>query len=38
MGVVVRIASVRVSPERIDELINHYRQTLRPLHQRMRGL
>ena len=35
---VVRIASVQVAPERIDELISCYRETVRPIHQQAEGL
>ncbi len=35
---VVRIASVQVAPERIDELVSRYRETVRPVHQQAQGL
>ncbi len=35
---VARIASARVSLERIDELIGLYRETLRPIHEQAQGL
>jgi len=35
---IVRIASVQVAPERIDEMISHYRETLRPVHEQCQGL
>ena len=35
---IVRIASVQVATERIDEMISHYRETLRPVHQQRQGL
>ncbi len=35
---VVRIASVRVAPERIDEIISRYRETTKPIHQRAAAL
>jgi heme-degrading monooxygenase HmoA len=35
---IVRIASVQVEPERIDEMISHYRETLRPVHEQCQGL
>jgi hypothetical protein len=34
---IVRIASVQVSPKRIDEMISHYRDTLRPVHEQCQG-
>jgi quinol monooxygenase YgiN len=34
---IVRIASVQVSPKRIDEMISHYRETLRPVHEQCQG-
>jgi len=30
---IVRIASVQVAPERIDEIVSRYRETVRPIHQ-----
>lgn len=35
---IVRIASAQVAPERIDEMISHYRETLRPIHEQCQGL
>ena len=35
---IVRIASVQVASERIDEMISHYRETLRPVHEQCQGL
>jgi heme-degrading monooxygenase HmoA len=32
------MASVRVAPERIDEIVDRYRETVRPVHQRSEGL
>jgi hypothetical protein len=34
---IIRIASVQVSPKRIDEMISHYRETLRPVHEQCQG-
>jgi hypothetical protein len=34
---IVRIASEQVSPKRIDEMISHYRETLRPVHEQCQG-
>ena len=34
----VRMASVQVAPERIDEIVDRYRETVRPVHQRSEGL
>jgi hypothetical protein len=34
---IVRIASVQVSLKRIDEMISHYRETLRPVHEQCQG-
>jgi hypothetical protein len=34
----VRMASVRVAPERIDEIVGRYRALVRPVHQRSEGL
>ncbi len=34
----VRIASVQVAPQRIDEIISRYRETVRPIHQQSEGL
>jgi hypothetical protein len=36
--VIVRIASVQVPPERIDEIVSRYRETVRPIHQQSEGL
>jgi heme-degrading monooxygenase HmoA len=38
LGMIVRMASVRVEPERIDEIVGRYRETVRPVHQRSEGL
>ncbi len=35
---IVRMASVRVAPERIDEIVGRYREIVRPVHQRSEGL
>lgn len=35
---IVRMASVRVAPERIEEIVGRYRETVRPVHQRSEGL
>ena len=35
---IVRIASVQVAPDRIDEMISHYRETLHPVHEQCQGL
>jgi hypothetical protein len=35
---IVRIASAQVAPELIDEMISHYRETLRPVHEQCQGL
>jgi hypothetical protein len=34
---IVRIASVQVFPKRIDEMISHYKDTLRPVHEQCQG-
>lgn len=34
----MRIASVQVAPERIDELVSRYRETVRPVHQQAQVL
>jgi quinol monooxygenase YgiN len=34
----VRMASVRVAPQRIDEIVGRYREIVRPVHQRSEGL
>jgi quinol monooxygenase YgiN len=34
---IARIASVQVAPERIDEIVNRYRETVRPIHQHSEG-
>ena len=38
MRMIVRLGSVRVPPERIDEMVSHYRETLRPVHEQCEGL
>jgi hypothetical protein len=38
LGMIVRMASVRVEPERIDEIVGRYRETVRPIHQSFEGL
>ena len=35
---IVRMASVRVAPERIDAIVGRYRELVRPVHQRSEGL
>ena len=35
---IVRVASVQVSPKRIDEMISYYRETLRSVHEQCQGL
>ena len=35
---IVRMASVRVAPERIDKIVEGYREIVRPVHQRSEGL
>jgi heme-degrading monooxygenase HmoA len=35
---IVRMASVQVAPERIDDIVSRYRETVRPIHQRSEGL
>jgi quinol monooxygenase YgiN len=35
---IVRMASVRVASERIDEIVVRYREIVRPVHQRSEGL
>ena len=35
---IVRIASVRVPPERIDEMVSHYREHVRSVHEQCKGL
>ncbi len=35
---IVRIASVKVTPERIDEIVSRYREAVRPIHQQSEGL
>jgi len=32
------MASVQVEPERIEEIVSRYRETVRPIHQRSEGL
>ena len=36
--VIVRIASVQVAPQRIDEIVGRYRQSVRPVHLISEGL
>jgi quinol monooxygenase YgiN len=38
LRMIVRIASVQVAPERIDEIVSRYRETVRPIHQQSEGL
>jgi quinol monooxygenase YgiN len=38
LGMIVRIVSVRVTPEHIDEIVGRYREIVRPVHQRSEGL
>jgi quinol monooxygenase YgiN len=38
MEMIVRMARVQVAPERIDEIVSHYRETVRPIHQQSEGL
>jgi len=38
LEMIVRMASVRVEPERIDEIVGRYRETVRPIHQSSEGL
>ena len=38
LGMIVRMASVQVAPERIDEIVGRYREIVRPVHQRSEGL
>ena len=35
---IVRLASVRLAPERIDEWVSRYRESLRPVHEQCQGL
>ena len=35
---IVRMASVQLAPERIDEILRRYREIVRPVHQRSEGL
>ena len=35
---IVRMVSVRVAPQRIDDLVDRYREIVRPVHQRSEGL
>jgi heme-degrading monooxygenase HmoA len=35
---IVRIASVQVAPERIDEIVSRYREAVRNIHQQSEGL
>ncbi len=34
----MRMASVHVAPERIDDIVSRYRETVRPIHQCSEGL
>jgi heme-degrading monooxygenase HmoA len=36
--VIVHIASVQIAPQRIDEIVSRYRQTVRPIHLNSEGL
>ena len=38
LKMIVRIASVQVAPQRIDEIVSRYRETVRPIHQQSDGL
>ena len=38
LKMIVRIASVQVAPQRIDEIVSRYRETVRPIHQHSQGL
>jgi hypothetical protein len=38
LGIIVRMASVQLAPERIDEILRRYREIVRPVHQRSEGL
>jgi hypothetical protein len=38
LGMIVRMATVQVAPERIDEIVGRYREIVRPVHQRSEGL
>jgi quinol monooxygenase YgiN len=38
LAMIVRMASVRAAPERIEEIVSRYRETVRPVHQRSEGL
>jgi hypothetical protein len=35
---IVRIASVQVAPQRIEEIVSRYRESVRPVHQQSEGL
>jgi len=35
---IVRMASVQLAPERIDEIVDRYREIVRPIHQCSEGL
>ena len=35
---IVRMASVRAAPQRIEEIVGRYREIVRPVHQRSEGL
>jgi len=38
LAMIVRMASVRVAPERIEQIVGRYREIVRPVHQRSEGL
>jgi quinol monooxygenase YgiN len=38
LRMIVRMASVQVPPQRIDEIVYRYKETVRPIHQRSEGL
>jgi len=38
LAMIVRMASVHVAPERIDEIVGRYREIVRPVHERSEGL
>ena len=35
---IVRMASVRVAPQQMDEIVDRYRETVRPIHRNAEGL
>ena len=35
---IVSMASLHVAPERIDDIVSRYRETVRPIHQHSEGL